>query len=324
MKYGIKSPYGNILGTGLRKVINSLVSAVKNIDSKSSVLGKLGIKKNEIVDANGNLRSLTDIMGVLNKHTQDMEGADKNAIFNALFGTTGQQAGMILAENSKRLGELTEKTQAAADKGKYVQTLAQKNSETAQANTQKFKKAWEDLEIKFGAELLPYMTEATKSLSDLFSQKDFQEDVEAMASGVGKFAGRVAKLDEILLKYNYVAFDVIKLGERLWAIDKVVNFTLKMQKLAEVFGSFNSKIVTEQEEVASLTAEYQKLAEAKAAASNAYTETPVKSASKTGKAVEEVATNIPTTSGKAKGVGTKVAKEVESEIATSGLSVNHF
>ena len=50
MKYGIKSPYGNILGTGLRKVINSLVSAVKNIDSKSSVLGKLGIKKSEIVD----------------------------------------------------------------------------------------------------------------------------------------------------------------------------------------------------------------------------------------------------------------------------------
>ena len=84
MKYRIKNPYGNILGTGLRKVINSLVSAVKNIDSKSSVLGKLGIRKNEIVDANGNLKSLTDIMGVLNKYTQDMNGAEKNAVLNAL------------------------------------------------------------------------------------------------------------------------------------------------------------------------------------------------------------------------------------------------
>ena len=64
MKYGIKSPYGNILDTGLRKVINSLVSAVKNIDSKNSVLNKLGIKEDEIVDANGNLRSLTEIMGM--------------------------------------------------------------------------------------------------------------------------------------------------------------------------------------------------------------------------------------------------------------------
>ena len=318
MKYGIKSPYGNILGTGLRKVINSLVSAVKNIDSKSSVLGKLGIKKNEIVDANGNLRSLTDIMGVLNKHTQDMEGADKNAIFNALFGTTGQQAGMILAENSKRLGELTEKTQAAADKGKYVQTLAQKNSETAQANTQKFKKAWEDLEIKFGAELLPYMTEATKSLSDLFSQKDFQEDVEAMASGVGKFASGIVKLGEVAAKYRRVLLGISIASAGLWVVDKVVNFTLKLRTLAKVFGGFKSKIAEEQTEVASLTAEYQKLAEAKTAASSAYTETPMKSASKTGEAVEEVATNIPTAGSKAKGVGTKVAKEVESEIATSG------
>ncbi|WP_278915866.1 hypothetical protein [Ligilactobacillus agilis] len=52
------------MGTSLRKVINSLVSAVKNIDSKNSVLNKLGIKEDEIVDANGNLWSLTEIMGM--------------------------------------------------------------------------------------------------------------------------------------------------------------------------------------------------------------------------------------------------------------------
>ena len=321
MKYGIKSPYGNILGTGLRKVINSLVSAVKNIDSKNSVLNKLGIKKDEIVDANGNLRSLTEIMGVLNKHTQDMNGAEKNAVFNSLFGTTGQQAGMILAENSKRLGELTQKTQEAADKGKYVQTLAEKNSETAQANTEKFKKAWEDLEIKFGAELLPYMTEATKSLSNLFSQKDFQESVASAASGIGKVAGWLLKVAEGAVKYRSIIWDVAKLSARLWVVDKVVNFTLKMQKLAEVFGGFGSKIKREQAEVASLTAEYQRLAEVKTAASNAYVEMPLTGAGKASEAAEEVAqvtTNLPATSGKTKGVGTRVAKEIENEIATSG------
>ena len=321
MKYGIKSPYGNILGTGLRKVINSLVSAVKNIDSKNSVLNKLGIKEDEIVDANGNLRSLTEIMGMLNKHTQDMSGAEKNAVFNSLFGTTGQQAGMILAESSKRLGELTQKTQEAADKGKYVQTLAEKNSETAQANTEKFKKAWEDLEIKFGAELLPYMTEATKSLSNLFSQKDFQASVASAASGIGKVASWLLKVAEGAVKYRSIIWDVAKLSARLWVVDKVVNFTLKMQKLAEVFGGFGSKIKREQAEVASLTAEYQRLAEVKTAASNAYVETPLKGTSKAGDVAEEVAqvtTNLPTTSGKTKGVGTKVANEIENEIATSG------
>ena len=73
MKHGIKSLCDNILGTGLRKVINSLISAVKNIDSKNSVLNKLGIKKEEIVDANGNLKSLSDVMTVLQNHTDSSE-----------------------------------------------------------------------------------------------------------------------------------------------------------------------------------------------------------------------------------------------------------
>lgn len=145
-----------------------------------------------------------------------------------------------------------------------------------------------------------------------------------MASGVGKFASGIVKLGEVAAKYRRVLLGISIASAGLWVVDKVVNFTLKLRTLAKVFGGFKSKIAEEQTEVASLTAEYQKLAEAKTAASNAYTETPVKSASKTGEAVEEVATNIPTTGGKAKGVGTKVAKEVESEIATSGLSVNHF
>ena len=79
-----------------------------------------------MVDANGNLKSMTDIMGVLHEHTESIGRTRKNAVFNSLFGTTGQQAGMILAESSKRLGELTQKTQEEADKGKYVKTLSEK------------------------------------------------------------------------------------------------------------------------------------------------------------------------------------------------------
>lgn len=310
------------MGTGLRKVINSLISAVKNIDSKNSVLNKLGIKKEEIVDANGNLKSLSDVMTVLQNHTDSMDRTTKGAIFNSLFGTTGQQAGMILAESSQRLGELTQKTQEAADKGKYVQTLAEKNSQTAQANTEKFKKAWEDLEIKFGAELLPYMTEASKSLSELFSQKDFQESVEAAAKGIGRVAKLFVRVGETAAKYNYVLIDSAKLIAKLWVVDKVVNFTLKLKKLAEVFGGFSSKIAKEQAEVSALTAEYQQLAEAKTLASNSYTgDSVATSASKTA----EVAEDLAQATGKSqvsKGAGVKVAKGIETEIANSGAVAN--
>ncbi|MBL1056958.1 transglycosylase SLT domain-containing protein [Ligilactobacillus agilis] len=310
------------MGTGLRKVINSLISAVKNIDSKNSVLNKLGIKKEEIVDVNGNLKSLSDVMTVLQNHTDSMDRTTKGAIFNSLFGTTGQQAGMILAESSQRLGELTQKTQEAADKGKYVQTLAEKNSQTAQANTEKFKKAWEDLEIKFGAELLPYMTEASKSLSELFSQKDFQESVETAAKDIGWVAKLMVRVGETAAKYNYVLIDSAKLIAKLWVVDKVVNFTLKLKKLAEVFGGFSSKIAKEQAEVSALTAEYQQLAEAKTLASNSYTGDSV--ATNTSKTTE-VAEDLAQATGKSqvsKGAGTKVAKGIETEIANSGAVAN--
>ena len=89
-----------------------------------------------------------------------------------------------------------------------------------------------------------------------------------------------------------------------------------MQKLAAVFGGFGSKIKREQAEVASLTAEYQRLAEVKVAASSAYVETPLKGTNKDGEVAEEVAqvsTSLPATGSK-----TKVDKEIENEIATSG------
>lgn len=297
------------MGTGLRKVINSLVSAVKAIGKKNSVLDNLGIKKEEMVDANGNLKSMTDIMGVLQKHTESMDKTKKNAVFNSLFGTTGQQAGMILAENSQRLGELTQKTQEAADKGKYVQTLSEKNSETAQANNQKFKKAWEDLEIKFGAELLPYMTEATRKLGDLFGQKDFQKDVKTMAEGVGFVSKLFIKFTTALIENRSA---VLKAGAailELLAVDKVINFTLKLKELATVFGGFGSKVAEEQAEVKALTLEYQSLAEAKTLASNSYTGVGSSAAG------AEKKMSKPSQSA-------KIAEEVEEGIATSGVVEN--
>lgn len=307
------------MGTGLRKVINSLVSAVKAIGKKNSVLDNLGIKKEEMVDANGNLKSMTDIMGVLQKHTESMDKTKKNAVFNSLFGTTGQQAGMILAENSQRLGELTQKTQEAADKGKYVQTLSEKNSETAQANNEKFKKAWEDLEIKFGAELLPYMTEATKELGELFGQKDFQKDVKAMAEGVGSVARKLLTVAESAIKYRDVILDVATILGKIWIADKIINFTLKIKELATVFGRFRSKVAEEQAEVKALTFGYQSLAEAKTLASNSYVGSSAADAEKkmskpvqSAKIAEGVEEGIATSCAVEKGVTKSVAAAGES------------
>lgn len=102
------------------------IQQAKQSSGGTSILNKLGIKRSELVDANGNMRDLSTIMAVVNQKTKDMGTAQKNAVFNSLFGTTGQQAGIILAQNNKELSDLTDKVQKAGEKGTYVQTLAQK------------------------------------------------------------------------------------------------------------------------------------------------------------------------------------------------------
>lgn len=71
------------------------------------------------------------------------------------------------------------------------------------------------------------MTEATKSLSELFSQRDFQESVKAAASGICKVAKGLLNVAMFAVKYRGIIADVAVLIGKMWAFGKIVNFTLK-------------------------------------------------------------------------------------------------
>ncbi|MDP0528655.1 phage tail tape measure protein [Lacticaseibacillus paracasei] len=152
-------------GTGLRKVIISLNTAIKNIGTKKDVLGALGIKENEIVASNGSLKSLSTIMEVLNQHTKDMSATKKAAVFNSLFGTTGQQAGIILAQNSKQLAELNNQVDKA-EKKNYVGSLAEKNLKSAQNQLKVLQQNVENLGMTLAQKVLPSVQPIIKDLTD--------------------------------------------------------------------------------------------------------------------------------------------------------------
>lgn len=152
-------------GTGLRKVIISLNTAIKNIGTKKDVLGALGIKKDEIVASNGSLKSLSTIMDVLNQHTKDMSATKKAAVFNSLFGTTGQQAGIILAQNSKQLAELNSQVDKA-EKKNYVGSLSEKNLKSAQNQLKVLQQNVENLGMTLAQKVLPSVQPIIKDLTD--------------------------------------------------------------------------------------------------------------------------------------------------------------
>ena len=154
-------------GTGLRDVLNHLTKGIANIDSKNSVLAKLGIKKEDLVDAQGNMRSLSDVFEVINSKVKGMKSPEKAAIFNSLFGTTGQQAGIILANNAKELDKLNKKVKEAPKKN-YVGALSEKNLKSAQNQMKIFKQSAANMGMSLAEVLLPPLSKVAASLSKFF------------------------------------------------------------------------------------------------------------------------------------------------------------
>ena len=152
---------GSIAGTGLRKVMNSF--AAPNMAAKSQqgkVMSALGLKPSDFQKANGQVKSLADNMDVLKKATAGMSSAQKFNIFHMFFGTTGQESGLILANNTKQLRSLTGQVSRAQKYGKngYIATLAKKNMASWQNQIQQFKQYLNVMGLGFTKTVLPAFT----------------------------------------------------------------------------------------------------------------------------------------------------------------------
>ncbi|MGP3640361.1 phage tail tape measure protein [Lentilactobacillus hilgardii] len=154
---------GSIAGTGLRKVMNSF--AAPNMAAKSQqgqAMSALGLKPSDFQKANGQVKTLADNMDVLKKATAGMSSADKFNVFHMFFGTTGQESGLILANNTKQLRSLTGQVSRAQQYGKngYIATLAKKNMASWKNQIQQFKQYLNIMGLGFTRTVLPAFTKA--------------------------------------------------------------------------------------------------------------------------------------------------------------------
>lgn len=181
-------------GTGLRDVLNHLTKGIANIDSKNSVLAKLGIKKEDLVDAKGNMKSLSDVFEVINSKVKGMKSPKKAAIFNSLFGTTGQQAGIILANNAKELDKLNKKVKEAPKKN-YVGALSEKNMKSAQNQMKIFKQSATNMGMSLAEVLLPPLSKVAASLSKFFQWvAQLPKPIKSTIVGITLFAVAIGPL----------------------------------------------------------------------------------------------------------------------------------
>lgn len=185
-------------GTALRSTINGLTNQINKIGSKNSIFTKLGIKKSEMLDAHGNLKSLSHDMGVLYQHIEahSKGGSDQNGFFKSIFGTTGMNGAMILAKSSKEVEGLTKRTEKAGKTGTYVAKLAAQNMGTAQGSANSAKQAMNAFKMTLGNAVLPAINKASNELAKFLLSKDgkkFQKDV---GGAVGAVANTLVKFVE--------------------------------------------------------------------------------------------------------------------------------
>lgn len=163
-------------GTGLRKVIQSLITPTA---SGQKALAKVNLSTKDFLTKSGKLKSMSAIFGTLNKHMKGLSGHEKNDIFHALFGTTGQQAGAILTENAKRLRELTKEVDNAG-KRDYIGDLSKRNLNTPKAQLAIFKESLTNAGMDIAKNVLPTITPLV-------------QDVSKLAQSFGKLPGPVKK-----------------------------------------------------------------------------------------------------------------------------------
>ncbi|XRC41340.1 phage tail tape measure protein [Lactiplantibacillus plantarum] len=227
-------------GTGLRKTITSLADPS---DAATGALKKIGITSTKVFQkSNGDFKSMSDIMAIMEKHTKNLGGAEKAAVFKAIFGATGMQAAQILAVNNKELASLTNQVTKAGKEGDYVQKLANKNSSTAQMNVKRFKEAAEALEIMMGAKLLPTMTEAADDMTKAFNNKSTQKGLTFLINNVKNLLNGMLKVVEFMGNHTktVTAFGVALGG--VWALAKVNKFIKLIKEVRSNFGLVNDAV----------------------------------------------------------------------------------
>lgn len=159
---------GSVAGTGLRKVINSLISPTSGPSGLGvKALKSIGLSPSDLKDSKGNLYSLDKEFEILNSHMKGDSNGQKSTIFHELFGATGQESALILSNNVKQMESLTGQVQKATNyKGKgYIEALSSKNMKSWGNQVKVFKTHLDNLGQSFATYLLPAITKVLSKLN---------------------------------------------------------------------------------------------------------------------------------------------------------------
>jgi TP901 family phage tail tape measure protein len=103
---------GSMAGTSIRNMADYLTQSITNPNFKGAkALAKLGLGKQDFVDANGDLQDFAVILEKIDTATQGLSTVDQNAVFKSIFGVRGMRAAVAIMRDTEGYFDLLNKIQ---------------------------------------------------------------------------------------------------------------------------------------------------------------------------------------------------------------------
>lgn len=103
---------GSMAGTSIRNMTDYLTQSITNPNFKGAkALAKLGLGKQDFVDANGDLQDFAVILEKIGTATQGLSTVDQNAVFKSIFGVRGMRAAVAIMRDTEGYFDLLNKIQ---------------------------------------------------------------------------------------------------------------------------------------------------------------------------------------------------------------------
>lgn len=143
---------GSMAGTSIRNMADYLTQSITNPNFKGAkVLAKLGLGKQDFVDANGDLQDFAVILEKIGTATQGLSTVDQNAVFKSIFGVRGMRAAVAIMRDTEGYFDLLNKIQN--NSAGFAEEVVRKRMETFAGKIDIVQSATENLMTTFSKAL---------------------------------------------------------------------------------------------------------------------------------------------------------------------------
>lgn len=139
---------GSMAGTSIRNMADYLTQSITNPNFKGAkALAKLGLGKQDFVDANGDLQDFAVILEKIGTATQGLSTVDQNAVFKSIFGVRGMRAAVAIMRDTEGYFDLLNKIQN--NSAGFAEEVVRKRMETLAGKIDIVQSAAENLMTTF-------------------------------------------------------------------------------------------------------------------------------------------------------------------------------